>query len=288
MKKIILIFLVLLFSLFTSCTGKKKNPQIVNSEFNQYLFKIYSEDNTNEDDRIIEEIEYDEHSYDYYYDKIHSSKKYFGLSGQYSGLSDRYVIDLNVYGLYFGIFENEKNILQKPIEKIYKNGNVITLSINDIPAPWGGDNIEYNILINQLDDGKIKLNTEYPYGIPTFHEFPEYPNRIAAIFNILENEIFIKNKSYNFSPTHMVIGYDIENIGGGISVIFTYENDTDLVYSNVKGQLDTGSLVELIEFGRNNGKIRFAKIKYLLYNDYMCGKNDFAEGWCNMRHLREF
>jgi hypothetical protein len=287
MKKIILIFLVLLFSLFTSCTGKKKNTPIVKSEFNQYLFKIYSEenkkssDNTNEDDSIIEEIEYDEHLYDYYFDKIYSYKKYFGLSGEYSGLSDKYVIKLNIYDADIRIY-NEEHIFSSHIQKIYEEGNIITLSFHDYPVPWSGqDNIKYNILINQLDDRKIKLNTEYPDGIPTFHEFPEYLDTIATVFSILENKIFIKNKSYNFSPTHMVIGYDIENIGGGIDVIYIYKNDTDLVHSNVEGQLDTGSLVELIEFGKNNGEIQFVKIKYM-YGD------NFEEGWCNMRHLREF
>jgi len=284
MKKIVFVFLILLFSLSVSCTkeNRNKNNEIVKDESNTYSGEDeISSDNTNEDDRIIE-IEYDETLYGSSFDKVYSYKKYFGLSGEYSSLSDKYVIELDVYNREIKIYENKERKFSAYIQNIYENGNIIILSFHDYPVPWSGaDSIEYNILINQLDNGKIKLNPEYPKGIPKFTEYPEYLDMVAAVFAILENEIFVKRKSYNFSPTHMVIGYDVANIGGGISIIYIYKNDSELVHSNVERELESASLVELIEYGRKNGEIQFVKIKY------MYGEN-FYEGWCNLRHLREF
>jgi hypothetical protein len=270
MKKIIWIILIIL--IFVSCIEKNKN--IVNNENNISIEdNIESLDINDEQNNNIETE--NNNRYDKFFDKVISNKKYFYLSGLYSSLIDDWIFSINVYDLSFSTHEHKSRIYNMDIDEIYEEDNAIVVHFREYPLLTSlrrskdAENIEYNILISKFDNETYKL-------------YIELPEEISYIYGLHDN-IFRKDELYEFTPTHMVVGFDNDNKGIGDNIeLYEYNIDSD-EYS-FYDFLTSGTMVELTEIGGNYNEIQFVKIKF----EYGGYRYHFGEYWCNSKHLREF
>ncbi|MDR0322541.1 MAG: hypothetical protein LBI28_13670 [Treponema sp.] len=282
-------FLIGIFIILTTFGCTKKDDNKINDSNTNIISDNFIESDIKE--TVIDS------SRDVSFFENNNYKRYYHFSGEYRDVyDDGSIICLDTYNSKLIFTVNEKlripeifehdyfNWYHVDIDHISQYSNDLILDVYDKDDTGTFDKGGFwktpirGVMITQLDDNIYEVNL--------------LDQDSSAYLSYLDKRRFRRISTVDdFSPTHVVEGYDDVMAG---TFIYLYENDynerINPLFMLATGTgfhliLETGSVVEIIEYGGFDGDMQFVKIKYIYF-----GSENGVEilcNWADLRHLRK-